>query len=106
MPHQTSPGVDRVLAVARETAEAHGSPQVHVVHFMLALLHEEDGKPRMLLQRLGHDGDAVRATLLQKHGAGATVSENKLLDMAREWSLIRRADPTVMTDALLVAVLR
>ena len=106
MSHQTSPGVDRALIAARHAARLSGSAQVHLVHYLLGLLQEEDGRPGSLLERLGHTREHAIERLKDDLGRLAAVPESRLLDMAREWSLSRRADPTLMTDALLIAVLR
>jgi thiamine-phosphate pyrophosphorylase len=107
MSYQTSPGVDRAIAAAKDWAKKLSAPNVRLVHYLLALVGEEDGKSVALLKRLGHDPQDVLARLVEAgRGLLDTVSPSALLDSAREWSIARRADPTLMTDALLIAVLR
>jgi len=106
MAHQTSPGVDRALAEAKETAELLGSTRVMLLHYMHGLLGEPEGKPAMLAEQLGHDVDDLMYSLAENQDWDCFVPESRILDYARKWSLDRRADPTLMTDALMVAVLR
>lgn len=106
MAHQTSPGVDRALAEAKEVAEALGSPRIRLLHYMHALLGEPDGKPATLVKQLGHDIDDLMYSLAENQDLDFVVAEKKLLDYAKEWSLARRGDPTLMTDALMISVLR
>lgn len=106
MIHQTSPGLDRALAAARQHAAATGSATVRLVHYLQGLLAEEDGRPLALLDRLGHDRDHIRLRLLESRNWIDSVPEDMLLDYARDWSISHRADPTLMTDAMLIAVLR
>jgi thiamine-phosphate pyrophosphorylase len=106
MVHQTSPGVDRALAAAREAAERCGSKTIRLVHYMMGLMHEPDSKPLAILERMGYGRDDILHRLAEQEELIHAVPESKLLDLAREWSLARRADPTLMTDALLMAVLK
>ncbi|MFO0805231.1 MAG: thiamine phosphate synthase [Gemmataceae bacterium] len=105
MAHQTSPGVDRALAEAKVIALAAGVSRVPLVHYLTALFGEPEGRPASFVARLGHD-PAELVTRLSRVASSHFAPENQLLDYAREWSLARRGDPTLMTDALLVAVLR
>jgi len=105
MTHQTSPGVDRAIDSARECAEAFDN-QVRLADYFCALLDEEDGKPLTLLRRLGLERDGICELLLESRAGSPVVPLTALLDFARDWSIANRADPVLMTDALLVAVLR
>lgn len=102
--HQTSPGVERAVAGAREWAARLGSAQVCLGHYVLALLDEEEGRPAVLLEHIGLSVPAVREQL------GARTSPvapdvSALFNAARAWSLAHRHDPEFLTDAFLIAVL-
>lgn len=102
--HDTSPGVERALAAASEWAARGGAPEPRLVDFLLGLLDEEEGRPWVLLERANLGVAAVREALPPL--ASPSVPPSALLSVARAWSLQFRADPAVMTDALLLAVLR
>jgi thiamine-phosphate pyrophosphorylase len=105
--HETSPGVDRAVEAARRWAERLGSPHVRLVDLLLGLLDEEEGRPWAMLERLGLSIEAVRDSLAGLTTAGdVTAAMSSLLTDARAWSLVHRADPAVLTDAFLLAVLR
>lgn len=102
--HQTSPGVERAVAGARAWADRAGSDVVRLGHYVLALLDEEEGRPAVLLERLGVSVAAVRERL----SAGETPvapEVARLFNAARAWSLAHRHDPEFLTDAFLLAVL-
>ena len=104
--HQTSPGVDRAVTAARVWADRSHAPEVRLADYVLGLLDEEDGRPAVLLDRLGLPLDRVRESLRTLPLASYLAPPlSVLLGAARAWSLAHRADPDVMTDAFLVAVL-
>jgi thiamine-phosphate pyrophosphorylase len=103
--HQMSPGVERALVAAEAWSVRLGAPAVRVVDHMLGLLDEEEGRPAVLLERYGLDVAEVRERLAVLPEAGPSVPSEQLLDAARGWSLGNRADPTILTDSLLLAVL-
>lgn len=105
MSHQISPGVDRAITGARETAEALDN-RVRLADYLFGLLAEEEGKVLSLLEGLGHKRDALCENLLESRAGTPEVPLGKLLDFARDWSVAKRADPLLMTDAFLIAVLR
>lgn len=104
--HQTSPGVERAVAAAKAWSERLGTPQVRLVDYVLGLLDEEEGRPAVLLERCGLIVAEVRNTLAALPHPSPAVPVERLFDAARLWSLAHRADPVVMTDALLIAVLQ
>lgn len=61
-----------------------------------------------MLERLGLSVEGVRESLgrLPAAGSGPAPVMATLLRDARAWSLVHRADPAVLTDALLLAALR
>lgn len=102
--HQTSPGVERAVAGARERAERLGAGGVRLAHYVLALLDEEEGRPAVLLEHVGLSVPAVRERL----GAGdspVAPDVSVLFNAARAWSIRHRHDPEFLTDAFLIAVL-
>jgi thiamine-phosphate pyrophosphorylase len=105
--HQMSPGAERAVEAARLWAARLGAGEVRLADLVLGLLDEEEGRPAVLLERLGVSIPAVRQAL-----AGLPVGDSppapldRVLDAARDWSLAHRADPAFMTDALLITALR
>ncbi|MBX9581034.1 MAG: thiamine phosphate synthase [Gemmataceae bacterium] len=106
--HDVSPGVGRAVAAAEGRAEARGAAGVRLADLVLGLLDEDEGRPAGLVDRLGRQLAEVRealATLRDETNPLAPPTPT-LLAAARAWSLGRRADPAVMTDALFLVVLR
>ncbi|MDB5309666.1 MAG: thiE [Gemmataceae bacterium] len=105
--HQTSPGVERAVQRAGAWAERLGATEVRLADLVLGLLDEEEGRPAVLLERLGLVPADVRQSIvslpLTKYPPAPPLIA--LYDAARDWSLANRADPAFMTDALLLAVL-
>lgn len=102
--HQTSPGVERAVAGARDWANRLGSDAVRLAHYALALLDEEEGRPAVLLEHIGLSVPAVRDAL--RGGESAVAPDvSVLFNAARAWSLAHRHDPEFLTDAFLIAVL-
>jgi thiamine-phosphate pyrophosphorylase len=104
MMHQTSPGVERAVAAARGWADRLGSEPVRLAHLVLALLDEEEGRPAVLLERLGLTVARLRQELTNLDSPPAPPL-TALFNAARAWSIVHRHDPEFLTDALLIAVL-
>jgi thiamine-phosphate pyrophosphorylase len=102
--HQMSPGVERAVAGARGWADRLGSEPVRLAHLVLALLDEEEGRPAVLLERVGLAVSAVRDRLASSFSPPAPPI-SALFNAARAWSLAHRHDPEFLTDAFLLAVL-
>ena len=102
--HETSPGVERAVAAAAAWAARAGAAEPRLADFLLGLLDEEDGRPADLMERAGLSVAHLRESL-QAVSSSVTPASH-LLSVARGWSLQFRADPAVMTDAFLLAVLR
>jgi thiamine-phosphate pyrophosphorylase len=106
--HDVSPGVGRAVAAAEGRADARGAAGVRLSDLILGLLDEDEGRPAVLVQRLGQSLAEVREALATLPDDANPVAPPvpSLLAAARAWSLGRRADPSVMTDGLFLAVLR
>jgi thiamine-phosphate pyrophosphorylase len=104
--HQTSPGVERAVEAARAWAAKLGAPAVRLADYVLGLLGEEEGRPALLVERLGLTVAEVRERLSALPSSPAAPPLATLYDAARDWSIAYRADPAFMTDAFLLAVLR
>ena len=102
--HQTSPGVERAVAGARLWADRLGSEPVRLAHLVLALLDEDEGRPSVLLERVGLAVPQVRDRLAGLESPAAPPIPT-LFNAARAWSLAHRHDPEFLTDAFLIAVL-
>ena len=104
--HETSPGVERAVAGAAVWAGRAGAPEPRLAEFLLGLLDEEEGRPADLLERANLSVAGVREALPALASHGQIIPASRLISAARGWSLQFRADPEVMTDAFLLAVLR
>jgi thiamine-phosphate pyrophosphorylase len=102
--HQTSPGVERAVAAARDWATRLGSKPVRLAHLILALLDEEEGRPAVLLEHIGLTVSHVRHQLSELNSPPAPPL-TALYNAARAWSIAHRHDPEFLTDAFLIAVL-
>jgi len=102
--HQMSPGVERAVAAARTWADRLGSEPVRLAHFVLALLDEEEGRPAVLLERIGLSVPQIREQL-QATESPPAPAVTALFNAAQSWSLAYRHDPEFLTDAFLIAVL-
>jgi thiamine-phosphate pyrophosphorylase len=103
--HLSSPGVERAVAAAAERAARRASTAVELLDYVFGLLDEDEGRPAELVTRLGLDLATVRERFARIPNPGAAIPLASLLDSAQNWSIRRRADPTILTDAFLVAVL-
>jgi len=104
--HQMSLGVERALAGARVWAERVASPSLRLSHFALALFDEEEGRPAILLERLGLSLTTIRERLTAYQDAPTAPDEAVLFTSAREWSIEHRDDAQFLTDAFLLVILR
>lgn len=106
--HQASPGVERAVEAARAWAQRLGATALRLTDLVLGLLDEEEGRPAVLLERLGISIHDVRRELSSLPIGTSHVAPplTDLYDAARDWSLAYRADPAFMTDAFLVATLQ
>jgi thiamine-phosphate pyrophosphorylase len=104
--HQMSPAAERAVAGARNWAKELGAETVGLAHFLLALLDEEEGRPSVLIERVGESPTAIRARLRELLDSPAAPADEVLFALARNWSLSHRHDPEFLTDALLLAVIR
>ena len=102
--YQTSPGVERAVAGAREWADRLGSEPVRLAHLVLALLDEEEGRPAVLLEHVGVSVSQIRERLTTAESPPAPPVV-ALFNAARDWSIAVRHDPEFLTDAFLLAVL-
>ncbi len=105
--HQASPGVERAVAAAQAWAGRLGASAIRLADYVLGLLDEEDGKPAVLVERLGLSIPELRVNLTKESSVSTAPAPPlpALYDAARAWSVSHRADPAFMTDAFLVAVL-
>lgn len=104
MAFETSPAVERVATAARGWAGRAGSDRVRLGDWLLGLLEDEDGKPAHLLAQTGADPVRIREELA-KTDRGPFRPEDELFDAARDRGIALRADPSLTTDVLLLAVL-
>jgi thiamine-phosphate pyrophosphorylase len=110
-----TPAVIVALERAQSWAQHLGDAPVEPVHLLLGLLHEEEGKPALLLTSRGLSLKAVRQALT----AGATLpaelakvelplssATEEVLRHARDLGHLLSAERTVASDQVLLAVLR
>jgi thiamine-phosphate pyrophosphorylase len=106
--YQPSPGVERAVEGGRAWAVRLGAARVRPVDLVLALLDEDEGRPAVLLERLGLVVADVRRQLCEQANSADPLAPptEQLFNAARSWSVAHRADPQFTTDAFLIAVLR
>ena len=106
--HDVSPAVERAVTAAEGRSEQRGTPGVRLADLLLGLLEDDEGRPAVLLARLGLDLTRVREEFAALPEAESPLAPQTptLLTAARAWSLASRADPAVLTDAFLLAVLQ
>lgn len=95
-----SPAAERA---ANRAAELAAGP-VGLVHWVLALLEDEDGHPAALLARVGGNRNSLWGELPTRVGAGEFAAPTDLFLKARNLSLKLRHDPAVTSDVLFAAV--
>jgi thiamine-phosphate pyrophosphorylase len=107
MAHELSPAVERAADAARESARRHGAAQPRLTDWLLGLLADDEGKPAILLIRTGADPAVVRAALTARedwaHPPAPPAAA--LFVTGREKAVALRADPTLTTEFVLLAVL-
>ena len=104
--HHMSPAVERAVAGGRQCADRLGSESVRLTHLLLALLEEGEGRSAMLLESVGLGVAEIRDRLAKIFDAPIAPPETSLFSAARDWSLAHRHDPEVLTDYVLLVVLR
>lgn len=107
MAHELSPAVERAADAAAESARRHGAEAVRLTDWLLGLIADDEGKPATLLTRLGADVEAVRTALTARPDwvHPPAPSAQVLFDAGREKAIVLRADPTLTTEFVLLAVL-
>jgi thiamine-phosphate pyrophosphorylase len=112
---EMTPAAARALDAARLRASRRGATEVRPEDLLHALLAEEDGRPYLLLARVGADPAAVRQTLEDMPAFGPAHDACVLLPLgasltdalarAREIARLVSEDHGIPTEALLLAVL-
>ena len=99
-----SPAVERAVDKASERA----SPTpLRLAHLLLALLEDDEGRPAMLFESRGLTLEPLRRGLEETLAESPPAPSVRLLyHAAREWSVEHRADPNILSDAFLFAVLK
>jgi thiamine-phosphate pyrophosphorylase len=107
MAHELSPAVERARDAARRWADRRGDQLVRLGDWMLGLIEEDEGKPAMLLARLGVEPGVVRDALIDRAGAEYPAAEpdSILFVRARDRAIELRGDPALTTEFVLLAVL-
>lgn len=107
MAHELSPAVERAADAAAESARRHGAEAVRLTDWLLGLIADDEGKPATLLARIGVEPDVVRAALSARtdwvHPPAPPAQA--LFTAGREKAIVLRADPTLTTEFVLLAVL-
>lgn len=107
MAHELSPAVERAADAAVESARRHGAEAVRLTDWLLGLIADDEGKPATLLARVGADPEAVRTALTTRtewvHPPAPPAQV--LFNAGREKAVALRADPTLTTEFVLLAVL-
>jgi thiamine-phosphate pyrophosphorylase len=107
MAHELSPAVERAADAAAESASRHGAGAVRLTDWLFGLIADDEGKPATLLARVGADPEAVRAALDSRtdwvHPPAPPAQV--LFNSGREKAIALRADPTLTTEFVLLAVL-
>lgn len=104
------------IALERSSAWAErlGAPEVLPLHLLLGLLHEEEGRPALLLAGAGVSADSIRRAL----GASAALdgpssakvplaaSVQEILSQAGDVAFLVSAEKTIASDQVLLALVR
>ncbi len=107
MSPEITPAVSRALAAAQALAEALGHQRADSHHLLLALLDEEDGKPRLLLEEQDVPFATVHERLRGQLAQGPDgIAPQDLLFAARRIALDLAGESTVSSDHLLLALVR
>lgn len=108
MAHELSPAVERAAEAAREAARQRGADAPTLTDWLLGLIADDEGKPATLLARAGADPAAVRGALATRadwvHPPAPPAQV--LFNAGREKAVALRADPTLTTEFVLLAVLQ
>ncbi len=107
MLHDLSPGVERARDAARHSATNAGADAVRLSDWFLGLIADDEGKPAVLLQRVGIDLERLTRELTENDGLTQFVApaDAVLYSTARSEALAARGDPTLTTDFVLLAVI-
>lgn len=101
-----SPAVERIQDAAHRLANDRGNNTPLLADWLAVLLEDEDGRPAEILVKLAVPFDQSRDFAAQhlphQHLAPPT---HQLMARSRELSVLLRAEPTVTTDFVLLAVL-
>lgn len=103
---ELSPAVERAERDARQCAERRGDLMPTLADWLTVLLDDEDGRPANLLEKL-----AISLDLAREFAAGHQPHQHlapdtsRLFRRGRELSVVLRADPTLTTDFVFLAVL-
>lgn len=98
--YDTSPAVERVEEAARQAGD--GRPTL--AHWLTALLDDDMGRPAALLERAGVELSAVLA-LASTADSPPVPDTTRLYSSARELGVRLKADPSLTTDLVFLAVL-
>lgn len=100
-----SPAVERAAEAARQHAERHGGGPVRSHHWVLGLLSEDEGKPTLLLEKLGVSISAFRSAVEASPAEFTALLQEALLTASQELAILLRGDATLTTDFVLLATL-
>jgi thiamine-phosphate pyrophosphorylase len=103
---ELSPAVERAERDAKRYAEQRGENTPTLADWLAVLLDDEDGRPASLLHKLSISIEAAR-TFAAEHNPHQHLAPDtpRLLRRGRELSVVLRADPTLTTDFVFLAVL-
>ncbi len=106
MGHEVSPAVERAREAAEESARRRGAESPRLADWLVGLLADDEGKPAILLARVGVDPGTVRETLAATREPEPPAPPAALLYSAgRDRAVALRGDPTLTTEFVLLAVL-
>ena len=99
--YDTSPAVER----AEATAVAAGDGRPTLAHWLLALLDDDMGRPASLLERAGLPLETVVAAVRECADPPPAPAPSTLYATAREFGIRLKADPSLTTDLVFLALL-